>query len=72
MFLRTILKEENEDMETEMRDNAEKLRKATEQSARLQNDYMAANKQLSALEKAKVYTCRSTIHVCVLCCSIMV
>ena len=46
--------EENEDMESELRDTAEKLRKAMEQSARQQSEYMTAKDQLNSLEKAKV------------------
>lgn len=41
-------------METEMRDTAEKLRKAMEQSTRQQSDYMATKEQLTSMEKAKV------------------
>ena len=46
--------EENEDMDTEMRETADKLRKAMEQFARMQSDYMTAKDQVSSLEKAKV------------------
>jgi len=45
-------------METEMRENADKLRKTMEQSARLQSDYMTAKEHLSSLEKAKVCAVR--------------
>ena len=46
--------EESEDMDTEMRETADKLRKAMEQLARMQSDYMVAKDQVSSLEKAKV------------------
>ena len=45
-------------METEMRENVEKLRKTMEQFARLQSDHMTTKDQLSALEKAKVCAVR--------------
>ena len=50
------LQEEYEDMETEARENGEKLRKAMEQNARLQSEQMTTRDQLSTLEKAKVCT----------------
>ena len=67
-MVHNFLQEENEDMETEMRDNAEKLRKALEQSARLQSDYMAAQKQLNTLEKTKVCVCMChCVYACFVC-----
>ncbi len=48
------LQEEYEETETEAKEAGEKLRKAMEQSARLQSDFMAQREQLSSLEKAKV------------------
>ena len=48
------LQEEYEDIETEARENGEKLRKAMEQNARMQSEQMTTRDQLSALEKSKV------------------
>ena len=65
-LLSSTLQEENEDMETEMRDTADKLRKAMEASARQQSDYMTAKDQLNSLEKAKVrrYSMVASDHTC--------
>ncbi len=48
------LQEEYEETESEARETGEKLRKAMEQSARLQSDYMSQKEHLSSVEKAKV------------------
>ncbi len=50
----TTLQEEYEDMETEARENGEKLRKAMEQNARFQSEQMTTREQLSSVEKSKV------------------
>lgn len=55
------LQEEYEDIETEAKDNAEKLRKAMEQNARLQSEQMSTKEQLTSLEKSKV---RILVHKC--------
>ena len=48
------MQEEFEEMESESRENAEKLRKAMEQNSRLQSETMSQREQLNHLEKAKV------------------
>lgn len=48
------LQGEYEEMETEGKENSEKLRKATELVARYQSEVMAEKEASSALEKARV------------------
>ncbi len=48
------LQEEHEEMEGEVQENSEKLRKAVEQNGRLQTELVANRNKMSALEKAKV------------------
>lgn len=48
------LQEEYEDMESEARENGEKLRKAMEQNARFQSEQISTKGQLSSVEKSKV------------------
>ena len=46
--------EEMEEMEGEMQENREKLRKTVEQNGRLQTELTAGQNKVSGLEKAKV------------------
>ena len=62
----THSQEENDDMESEMRDTSEKLRKLMEQSARQQSEYMTAKDQLTSLEKAKVRAQHQGYYKCAL------
>ena len=41
-------------METELRDTSDRLRKAMEQQARHQSEYMTTKDHLTSVEKAKV------------------